>query len=72
MVVGKVDGPLCLVSAVLEYLVARGVGTGPLFHFRDGTPLTRNRLVEQVRRGSSNVDSALYSGHSFRIGAATT
>ena len=74
VVVGKVDGPLCPVSALLGYLLARGAGPGPLFRFEDGKPLTRMRLVEKVRRALqvAGVLSKPYSGHSFRIGAATT
>ena len=74
MVVGKVDGPLCPVTALLGYLLARGAGPGPLFSFEDGKPLTRIRLVEKVRRALqvAGVLSKPYSGHSFRIGAATT
>ena len=50
VVVRKVDGPLCPVSALLGYLLARGAGPGPLFRFEDGKPLMRIRLVEKVRR----------------------
>ena len=50
VVVGKVEGPLCPVSAVLDYLLTRGGGEGPLFRFLDGKPLTRSRLVDCVRQ----------------------
>ena len=43
--------PLCPVTAVLDYLVARGARRGPLFQFQDGKPLTRARFVEQVGGG---------------------
>ena len=51
----------------------RGPSSGPLFCYTDGRPLTRQLL-------SSTVKSIVrlaglpgnYSGHSFRIGAATT
>ena len=49
IVVGKVDGPLCPVQAMLSYLGARGGAAGPLFRFQDGRPLTRTRFVSQVR-----------------------
>ena len=52
--------------AVLGYLVVRGHGPGPLFKFKDGHSLTRQRL--QV----AGLDCIKYCGHSFRIGAATT
>ena len=42
--------------------------------FRDGKPLTRERFVQQVRAALSQagINYKGYSGHSFRIGAATT
>ena len=51
-----------------------GVETGPLFIFKDGTPLTRSALVSHLqaalqKAGFVHTD---YNGHSFRIGAATT
>ncbi len=72
--VGQSGCSLCPVGAMLDYLVVRGAGPGPLFRFADGKPLTRARLVEQVRGALSRagVDSSQYSGHSFRSGAATT
>ncbi len=72
--VGQSGCSLYLVGEMLDYLVVRGAGPGPLFRFADGKPLTRARLVEQVRGALSRagVDSSQYSGHSFRSGAATT
>ncbi len=74
VVVGKTGNALCPVVAVLNYLIIRGSGPGPLFRFQDGKPLTRARLVEQIREAlqRSGVDGTPYSGHSFRSGAATT
>ena len=71
---GKVASDLCPVSAVLAYMVAKRTRSGPLFAFRDGRPLTRQRFVVAVRRAldSAGVDAKKYAGHSFRIGAATT
>lgn len=59
---------------MLKYLVARGQREGPLFMFADGTYLTRQRLVDALRQalGRAGIDPKKYSGHSFRIGAATT
>ena len=47
---------------------------GPLFKFEDGKVLTRQRFVNAVQEGldKAGVYSSKYSGHSFRIGAATT
>ena len=72
--VGKTGTNLCPVGTMLDYLVVRGPGQGPLFRFSDGRPLTRGNFVVRVRQAltEAGVDSAPYSGHSFRIGAATT
>ena len=68
------DDILCPVSAVLAYMAVRPPGPGPLFHFHDGSPLSRARLVQHVRQALSQagVDTVQYNGHSLRIGAATT
>ncbi len=73
VIVGKTSNNLCPIRAVLDYLMARGPGAGPLFCFQNGKPLTRVRFVDQVRDALSKVgiDCRPYSGHSFRSGAAT-
>ena len=65
---------LCPVESLLNYLVVRGSKDGPLFIFKDGQPLTRQRLVTALREvlQVAGVDQSKNSGHSFRIGAATT
>ena len=75
IVIGRGKGGICPVAAVLSYMVLRGSGPGPLFLFRDGAFLTRPRFVAAIRllclkQGSTPCRP--YSGHSFRIGAATT
>ena len=47
---------------------------GTLFIFHDGSTLLRERLVSSLRQVllDVGVSTAQYSGHSFRIGAATT
>lgn len=72
--VGHTGCPLCPVTAMLNYLIARGSEPGPLFMFADKKPLTRPRFVERTREAlrKAGVDSSHYSGHSFRSGAATT
>ena len=72
--VGRTYNPLCPVVAMLRYLAVRGFDQGPLFRLSDGKPLTRPLLVERVRGalGKAGVEATHYSGHSFRIGAATT
>ena len=71
---GKTDAELCPVRAMLAYLARRGAETGPLFLYEDGFPLSRDRLVTEIRESLTacgrHPDG--FSGHSFRIGAATT
>ena len=65
---------LCAVQALLEYLSLRGREPGPLFLWSDRKPVTKTRLVEEVRlalRGAG-LPEKKFAGHSFRIGAATT
>lgn len=70
---GRTGNILCPVSAVLAYLAIRPPTPGPLFLFQDGTPLSRNRLVTHMRDAlcQLGIDATNFSGHSFRIGAAT-
>ena len=71
---GRTGRLICPVAAILDYLVRRGMSPGPLFLFRDGSPLSRERLVQHVRQALAphGLDSPQLTGHSFRIGAATT
>jgi len=71
---GRTNTTLCPVAAVLAYLAVRPSSQGPLFVFQDGSYLTRDKLVVHVRQGLRlmGVDPTCFSGHSFRIGAATT
>ena len=41
------------ISAMLAYLAIRGEGPGPLFRFASGKPLTRDRLVTEIRSALS-------------------
>ncbi len=52
-------------------MAERSEGHGPLFRFRDDRPLTRMRFVAKVK-GALTTAGMDYSGHSFRMGAATT
>ena len=72
--VDKTGDLLCPVAVVLAYLVRRGMESGPLFKFEDYSPLTRSKLVELLRFALTlaEMNCSSYSGHSFRIGAATT
>ena len=70
---GRGSFPLCPVVSLLNYLHLRGPGTGPLFVYQDGTPLSRPWLSLFLRTTlqSSSVPGKL-SAYSFIIGAATT
>ena len=70
---GHSQADLCLVSAVLAYMVFRGPSPGPFF-FVDRRYLTRDHFVSSVRAAlrMQGVDDSRYSGHSFHIRAATT
>ena len=71
---GRTQSDLCPVSAVLSYIAIRPSVAGPLFVFKDGSYLTREKLVSWVRRtlNAAGMETKGFSGHSFRIGAATT
>ena len=65
---------VCPVAAILSFIAIRPQHfTGPLFRFQDGSTLTKNMLITHVKRAVSaaGLNPHLYSGHSFRIGAAT-
>lgn len=70
----KTSKDLCPVESLLAYLNYRGFAPGPLFCLENKQPLRRSLFVQLVRNalGSQGIDSVKYSGHSFRIGAATT
>ena len=68
--VGAMGCNLCPVAAMLSYLAVRPSTPGPFVH-QDGRPLLCPGLVRAVL-ASAGVDTSRYSGHSFRIGAATT
>ena len=71
---GRTNMVICPVAALLAYVAVRPSMAGPLFIYKDGTPLTRERLVVAVRHALERLGhvASQYSGHSFRIGAATT
>ena len=71
---GRTNTDLCPVSALLAYVAVRPLVVGPLFVYHDGSFLTREKLVAAVRMAlqQAGMDASKYSGHSFRIGAATT
>jgi len=73
--VARTQNELCPVSAVLAWLTNREADrTTPLFYFQSGAPLTRSTFVTRFKAAltTAGIDAARFSGHSFRIGAATT
>ena len=71
MVVGRTKDEICPVTTLLCYLSLRGNSSGPLFHWKDGIPLTRTHFVVKVRWALTQAHLPA-KGHSFCIGAATT
>ena len=71
---GKTESILCPVSSLLAYLAIRPATPGPLFLLHSGAPLSREILVRAVRStlSSTGIDTSLFHGHNFRIGADTT
>ena len=71
--IGSTSNDLCPVGATRDYVARRGSSPGAFFRSAEGVPITKTRFVELVRsaltRAGVPVDG--YSGHSFRIGAAT-
>ena len=74
----KNESPICPVTAMSNFMEERSRfamdKTLPLFMFIDYTHLTRNKFICMLRELCvlSGIDSNEYSGHSFRIGAATS
>ena len=67
LVVGGTGNDLCPIAAMLPYLVIRAERKGK-------NAVTREDLVDRSRYvlKEAGIDCSRYSGHSFRIGAATT
>ena len=49
------------------------VNPGPVFHLASEAYLTKDRIVQEVRKAltAAGLDQSKYAGHSFRIGVAT-
>ena len=72
--IARTKDDLCPVAAMLAWLVKRGRTPGPLFRFQSGHPLSRSIFVRSFKQAlaSANIDPNGFTGHSFRIGAATS
>ena len=71
--VGCTFNNLCPVAAMLACLALQGQTEGPFFMV-ESKPLSREFLVQWLRETltKAGIDSSHFSGHSFRIGAAST
>lgn len=60
--------------SIFNYLIVCGTAPGLLFHFSDNTPLTKSKFTAKFSEllSLAGIDSKLYAGHSFRIGASST
>ena len=74
VVLGSTDSDLCPVAALLDYLNHQAGDPGPLFQLANGKPLHRRPFVQDIQAilTKAGVPGALFNGHSFRIGAATS
>ena len=74
IVISRTGDELCPVGAVLAFMAIRLDISGPLFVRANGSPLSREFLVQSVRTAlaGTDLDTAGYNGHSFRIEAAST
>ena len=71
--IGKTDGPLCPVTAIMAYMAIRGPTPGSFFKLANGHPLSKSSFTNKIRAGLQAVGlpESNFAGHSFRIGAAT-
>ena len=74
IVMGWTHTPLCPVAAVLSFCAIRQARLGPFFQDVEGKILTKSQFVKEIRDvlASLGLPQHQYTGHSFRIGAATS
>jgi hypothetical protein len=76
--VGCSGGPICGFCSLVDYLGTRQLGSDgfkcPLFADFSGKALTKGYFVSVTRMSLAAIglDTSLYSGHSYRAGAATS
>ena len=72
IIVGRMSGKTCPVSALVNYLHTRSDSSGTFFITSTGEIVTKPWFVEQIRTtlASLGLPQDQYAGHSFRIGAA--
>ena len=70
---GRGRSSICPISAITAYLTLHGGSPGPFFLHMDGSSLTHQTLSSFLQATlSASGFSRTFSGHSFRIGAATS
>jgi hypothetical protein len=71
--IGNTENDRCPLSTITAYLALHGRNNGPFIKWKSGLPLSHEAFVKHIRRAlsMSGMDVSGYSGHSFRIGAAT-
>ena len=67
--IGCTGDDLCPVAAFMAYLAVRGMKQGPLFQTKDGLPVARESVVNNVRQvlQALGLESSHYVGHSFEL-----
>ena len=70
---GNRTSKFCLVESLKDYLKLRGLQPGPLFAFGKNIPVTRQVFSSNLKLCLTwlGLDTKLFKGHSFRIGAAS-
>ena len=71
--IDRIVSCFCPITLLQNYLALRGDIKGPLFLLPGGSCLTRYRFDKELKSvlHYCGLDTSLYKGHSFRIGAAT-
>ena len=71
---GRSGTNVCPVSALLAYLAVRPSRGQHLFVWEDGKPLSRSEFGYLLKKAleAAGLETSQYSGHSLRIGAATS
>jgi len=74
LALGKTDGTVCPVSAILAYLAIRGSQPGALFITENGSILTCHCFSSALTALLADIGLPVnnFNTHSFRIGAATS
>ena len=73
MFISTTGSDICPFGAMQEFVARRGTAAGAFFWLVDSTPLMKRCFEELVREAlvQTGVPRSGYSGHIFRIGAAT-